>query len=423
MFRYPTMAKALMAIAVMSFPGRLTAELKAPFGKLPLGWKVLQSFDASRDQTAAISAKLGGQINKLSNTSVSINERRLQVNIIDCAAPADAEKIHKAVLATKSNPAFCLKLGSSVVEFVGDDIDLAIVAAFELGFKPKPKQAAYKISFQAAPIEKADYMSWNKLYNLFLASDSNPNDPKVKSEISRLCKQFQFANQMTLRTSGTAKTAPTYSLEPNPAAKTPLSDGDITQYTFRNLPVKLDTPYVSVAATLRTAENGFMPTSRRTAPELLRPTEFWPSNDPEVMALADKITVGCNTQQEKVNAILKWLQPGKNIKFAGPVTGSRYGVKTVLNQKFGHCWDFSDCFITLSRALKIPSRQVAGWLYGQDGHIWAEVLYENQGWQQVDPTGGGLVECGIYHVAYLTSEDGRMSILYLAKPRIELFNN
>ena len=91
----------------------------------------------------------------------------------------------------------------------------------------------------------------------------------------------------------------------------------------------------------------------------------------------------------------------------------------MFEQKFGHCWDFADCFVTLCRAADVPSRQVAGWLYGSSGHVWAEFYREGKGWQQVDPTGGGLLRCGIYHIPYFTSEDGEMPILYVSMPRIE----
>jgi hypothetical protein len=90
-----------------------------------------------------------------------------------------------------------------------------------------------------------------------------------------------------------------------------------------------------------------------------------------------------------------------------------------LDQKFGHCWDFSDCFVTLARAAGVPSRQVAGWLYAASGHVWAEFYREGQGWQQVDPTGGGKLPCGIYHIPYFTTEDGEMPVLYVAMPLIE----
>jgi transglutaminase-like putative cysteine protease len=135
-----------------------------------------------------------------------------------------------------------------------------------------------------------------------------------------------------------------------------------------------------------------------------------------------KNTNDCQNNQDKVEAILKWLTPGKNIVFGGPVEGSRWGVKKVLKQGFGQCWDFADCFITLCRASGIPCRQLAGWLYGCSGHIWAEILIEGKGWQQVDPTGGSVLKCGIYHIPYFTSEDGNMPILYVSMPRIEMLD-
>ncbi len=422
MFRYPALAKAIVAVAVMVFPNRLAAALTTPLGKLPIGWKVLQSFNASPDQVAAISTKVGGRINKLSNSIVSIHGRRFQVNIFHCAAPSEAAKIHKSVLAMKGHPAFCLKLDSTVVEFVGSDTALAVVAAFELGFKSKPKRATYRISFDAAPMKTGDYMQWNNLYNLFLAADQDPANPP-RDRINRLAKSFTFTDKVVLRTAGAAGAYPTYRFTPPPTPRDPIPGKAVATYTFKNLPLKLGVPSLKVQATVITTQDALTPTTRRADADLLGPTEFWSSDDPQIIAFAKRITAGCKTQKDKTDALLKWLQPGRNIKFGGPVTGSRYGVKKTLKQRFGQCWDFSDCFITFCRALQIPSRQVAGWLYGQDGHIWAEVLYENSGWQQVDPTGGGLVGCGIYHIPYLTSEQGSLPILYLSQPKIDFLAN
>ena len=121
-----------------------------------------------------------------------------------------------------------------------------------------------------------------------------------------------------------------------------------------------------------------------------------------------------------MQAILAWLAPGRNVKFGGPVIGSRWGVEKVLKQKYGQCWDFSDCFVTLGRASGIPCRQVAGWMYGGGGHVWAEILVEGKGWQDLDSTGGGKLQCGIYHIPYFTTEDGEMPIAYLSMPKIDI---
>jgi transglutaminase-like putative cysteine protease len=80
-------------------------------------------------------------------------------------------------------------------------------------------------------------------------------------------------------------------------------------------------------------------------------------------------------------------RPGRNIQFGGDVVGWRYGVQQVLQQKFRHCLDFADVFVTCCRAQGTLSRQVAGWPYGESGHEWAEGLF-SEGWRQFDPTSG-----------------------------------
>ena len=163
---------------------------------------------------------------------------------------------------------------------------------------------------------------------------------------------------------------------------------------------------------------GLRKTADPPAAVLTAATPFWPAHDAKIKALAQQITRGKTAHGAKAMAILQWLAPGKNIKYAGQ-TGSRWAAAKVFDQKFGHGWDFSDCFVTLCRAAGIPSRQVAGWVYGSQGHVWAEFYRAGKGWQQVDPTGGGRLRCGIYHIAYFTTEDGEMPIVYLSMPKIE----
>jgi len=123
--------------------------LDALAGKLirnvPDGWQIENSFIVSRDQTLAIAKKLGARIKRLSNTIFSVQGQRFQVNVIECSTPRAAEKIHKSILQMKSDPAFCLKLGDKwVVEFVGDDVELAKKAVYELGIKPMPIETLAK---------------------------------------------------------------------------------------------------------------------------------------------------------------------------------------------------------------------------------------------------------------------------------------
>jgi len=128
--------------------GLEAAELDSVAGKLikkiPAGWRIENSFVVPRDQTVAIGKKLGGRIKNLSNAIFSVQGKRFQVNVIECVTPAGTEKIHKSILKMKGDPAFCLKLGNSVVEFVGGDVELAKKAVYKLGIRPRPSKAKEK---------------------------------------------------------------------------------------------------------------------------------------------------------------------------------------------------------------------------------------------------------------------------------------
>ncbi|MHC4177235.1 MAG: heavy metal-binding domain-containing protein [Planctomycetota bacterium] len=105
----------------------------------PEDWKVEMSFIVPEDQMAAIRRKLGGRIKKVSNTIYSAHGQQVQVNVFECATGADAEKIHKAVLAMKGDPAYALRFDGTIVEFVGTfDVAFAKRAARELGLQPEP---------------------------------------------------------------------------------------------------------------------------------------------------------------------------------------------------------------------------------------------------------------------------------------------
>ncbi|MGB2809132.1 MAG: transglutaminase domain-containing protein [Sedimentisphaerales bacterium] len=389
------------------------------FKNMPYGCFVNESIVAPRDQTAAIAKRLGASIEKLSNTYLTVHGTSIQVNLLDAATEADAAKLYTIISNMKGHPAFCLRIKKRVVEFVGNDPALAIKTSYELGFLKKPGRIRYRITAQISTIDKADYMSFNKLFNMFLSTDSKNSGKEVVSEITRLSKGFQFGTSLTMRSPDLGKLKAVYEFTPAPYAKKPAGD-DMVIYLFRNPPRMMGVPYVTAAIEITTDETGCVPTTRKAGQTLLSSTEFFPSNDQEVIAHAAKITKGKRTTEDKVRAILEWLAPGRNIKFGGPVTGSRCGVKKVLKQKFGQCWDFSDCFITLSRASGVPCRQVGGWLYGSSGHIWAEYLDVGKGWKQVDATGAGKLNCGIYHIPFFTSETGEMPILYVSMPTIEI---
>ena len=121
--------------------------------KIPADWHLNDSFPAPTGQAAAIGKKLNGNVRNISNTLFVVNDKKFQVNIIDCPTPQDANKIHQAILAAKSDPAFCILIDSAVIEFVSDDVKVAKEAVYELGIKPNPDQAADKQASKEDPLE------------------------------------------------------------------------------------------------------------------------------------------------------------------------------------------------------------------------------------------------------------------------------
>ena len=386
------------------------------FKDLPVGCSIARSTIVSKQQADAIGKKLGVPLIKLSNTWLHVQGKSVQVNILETRTGEQAEQLHKKIAAMKTDPAFCLRRGSKVIEFCNAEASTAIKTAYELGLSEKPAQIRYRIIAYLATIDRSHDMASNELFNVLLRT--NIRDPSDKSlrAIRALTKNFEFGDQLLLREVLAGRN--TYALTPKPIKTSSASKGQIA-YSFEKLPTVFDIPYVTLKAEAICSRGGWTPTDRKADKLLLAATAYWPVDDLQIRKLAGKITAGKRTQQEKVQAILEWLQPGRHIRSAGP-TGSRWGVKQVLKQKYGHCWDFADCFVTLARAAGIPSRQVGGWLYGSSGHIWAEVLIDGEAWQQVDATGGGKLNCGIYHIPYFTTETGEMPILYLAMPKIEI---
>jgi hypothetical protein len=414
-----TIASLWLCGIVMTISAHAAGPVDSCFRNPPSGCFVNNSVELAQDQVVAIGSKLGAGIKRISNNFLTVQGNAIQVNILEGKSEPDAIALCKAISGMKSNSAFCLRNGNRVVEYVGEDAALAIKTSYELGFIAKPKQIRYRVTAEVATIDKADYMAFNALFNLFLTAGTREAGRAAPPQIAALSKRFQFGNSITLREPGNPPCA-IYSFNPRLQEKSHSNNLDSITYTFDGLADAFGVPYVTLTADIRVDDKGFTSTSRRSDKSLLSATTWWPVDDPQIKLLAGQIVSKAQTQEAKIQAILTWLAPGTNIKFGGPVTGSRWGVKEVLKQKYGQCWDFADCFITLCRAAGIPCRQVAGWLYGTSGHVWAEVLIDGKGWQQVDATGGGRLRCGIYHIPYFITEDGEMPVLYVSMPKIDI---
>ena len=396
-------------------PTATVAEASLPW--LPAGVVEQSSHTATDAQRSSISTRLGGTITALTNSHLVVHGSPIQVNLIRTIDADAAEAVHGSLLAIKREP-FCLRRGLMIIEYVGPDIDeaLAIKTSYELGYLPKPSRLRYRVIARLATIETADYMACNPLFNLFLADSARPGGPAA-GEIRKLAAGFRFSRSLSLRAASLAPTATNYEFEPSAGERS--ADGHRLVVSFPRTPARHGVPFVTATIEITVDNTGLADSDVAPGPRLTAATAAWPSDSSDIKALTHRITQGRMTNKDKADAILDWLAPGKNIRYSGR-SGSRWGTLKVIHQKSGHCWDFSDCFVTLCRAADVPARQVAGWLYGSSGHVWAEYYTDQQRWQQVDPTGGGRLACGIYHIPYFTSEDGEMPIVYLAMPTIEV---
>lgn len=383
---------------------------------LPPGVVILSTADASADQALAIGQRLGGEIRRLSNNQLSVHGASIKVNIISARDKAAADAI-EAALAKLKGPPFLWRDENRLIEFVSAPGSEALgwKTAWELGLAPKPEAVTWRLEAELGLVDEADCMVLNPLFNAFLALQQG-NDPAAAGRIEALAQGVVCGTKLRLRNPASSPAGGEPEFEPPPTQRSE-SGGTVT-WSFDRPQTRNGISFVQLRLEGTANSKGFV-AAEQPDEALTMPSDWWPADDTETRKLAASITGSAEGHDAKAEAILKWLAPGRNIKYDGE-TGSRYGVKKVLEQRFGHCWDFADVFVTLARAAGVPARQTAGWLYGTSGHVWAEYYSSEGGWQQVDPTGGGQLDCGIYHIAYFTTEDGDMPILYLSMPRLEL---
>ena len=408
---------AVLLVVTPTAVGQVADPAEPLLHSLPPGLVVESSTEVPTAQAEAIGRKLGGRVRRLTNSHLRVHGRSIRVNVITAVDEGNAEALHAGLSRIKS-AIFCLRKGDTVVEYVGGDLDVAIATktSYELGLLEKPARVRYRVVADLATVERPDPMACNELFNQLVATGDG-TDRQAARRIDELSRGFTFGRTLRLRSPKVDGGSPTHRLLP-PAVDAKESGATIA-YSFGDVPLRQGIPFVTVTIDVAVDHTGFREDATAPGDQLTAATPFWPSDDAEIVELARGITAGKSTHDAKVAAILEWLSPGRNLQYSGQA-GSRWGTRRVLEQKFGHCWDFSDCFVTLARAAGVPSRQAAGWFYGSSGHVWAEFHREGEGWQQVDPTGGGTLTCGIYHIPYFTSEDGEMPILYVAMPEIEV---
>jgi len=124
----------------------------------------------------------------------------------------------------------------------------------------------------------------------------------------------------------------------------------------------------------------------------------------EIKTLASEITDGTNTTLEACAKIASWVHT--NINYTKSDEAYDYvneilNSTTILKRRRGVCDEFSTLFLSLTRAVGIPSRYVAGFSLNQNSsapHAWAQALIGDQ-WIDFDPTYGEYGFVDATHIA------------------------
>lgn len=127
--------------------------------------------------------------------------------------------------------------------------------------------------------------------------------------------------------------------------------------------------------------------------------KYWEVNDPTIVSLAQNLTRNEQTVLGMVKAIYNFTTANISYdytKYYSIISGfsvERYGAVRTLSLGMGVCEDITDLFVTLCRATGIPTIEITGPIYSQDGlmgigetHAWADVYVPGYGWLEVDPT-------------------------------------
>ena len=142
-------------------------------------------------------------------------------------------------------------------------------------------------------------------------------------------------------------------------------------------------PWSTVTQNSASSEGSSSTTIPASLLPYLQPTTNAQSNNPTIVALANKITAGLTTPYSKAVAIFDWVRNNITYSF---YYNTKYGAVGTLAAGTGNCCDHSNLVVALARAAGIPARYQQGYCDFSDGwygHVWAQ-LYVNGKWYYAD---------------------------------------
>ncbi len=120
--------------------------------------------------------------------------------------------------------------------------------------------------------------------------------------------------------------------------------------------------------------------------EYCKPKEYWETTDKIIKSQAEKLVSASPSMIRLLVNIFKLVQERISLR---EKQKERLGAAAAFKTREGDCDEFSDLFITLCRACKIPARRVVGLVVNNserfENHAWAEAYLPKAGWVPFDP--------------------------------------
>jgi hypothetical protein len=129
-------------------------------------------------------------------------------------------------------------------------------------------------------------------------------------------------------------------------------------------------------------------------------SKYWPLRDPLLQELVRALKKNAINASQFIELAFEFT----NQKISYQINNTREDAATTMKSRTGDCSEYSDLFVAILRAGKIPAKIVHGWTFelktlSLQPHAWCEFFAPKQGWLACDPTWGFLTGVSSQHIA------------------------
>ena len=205
----------------------------------------------------------------------------------------------------------------------------------------------------------------------------------AKNMTNRLVREAHFWTYVPVKRTPTQKCVTIKASHPYKLITDALGN-QILSFTLKDIP-PYGTEIISIEANLKLSDKPNH-LSLKGKKRYLKAEEYCESDDPAIVQQAKQLR-GKETQKTAENCF-RWV--ANHVQYTGYVENPR-GALYALEEKQGDCTEFMYLFVALSRANKIPTRGIGGYVVTDNAilrptayHNWAE-FYDDGAWRIADP--------------------------------------